>query len=33
MPTRCNDRALSRGPKGVARSALILGRLLLLTFP
>ena len=33
MRTRCNDRALSRGPQGLPRAALILGGLLLLTVP
>jgi len=33
MPTRWNDRAISRGPQGLPRAALILGGLLLLTFP
>jgi hypothetical protein len=33
MRTRCNDRALSRGPQGLSRAALILGGLLLLMVP
>jgi hypothetical protein len=33
MPTRWNDRAISRGPLGLPRAALILGGLLLLTIP
>jgi len=34
MPTRCDYRAISRGPQGTPRAALIiLGGLLLLTVP
>jgi hypothetical protein len=33
MPTRCDDRALSPGPQGLPRFALILGGLLLLMVP
>jgi hypothetical protein len=33
MPTRCNFRAISRGPQGLPRAALILGGLLLLMVP
>ena len=33
MPTRRNDCALSWGPQGFPRSALILGELLLLMVP
>jgi hypothetical protein len=33
MPTRCDYRAISRGPQGTPRAALILGGLLFLTVP
>jgi hypothetical protein len=33
MPTRWDDRAISRGPQGSPRAALIIGGLLLLTVP